>query len=259
MGALHEGHLSLIEFAKKLEKPILVSIFVNPTQFGPNEDLDRYPRDNEGDTKKLQNAGVDAVFFPTEAEIYPEGKTPKIPPLPSVFSELEGEIRPGHFLGVAQVLTRFFEIISPSDIFFGQKDYQQTVLVKWLISVLHIPSKIHVCPIVREETGLAMSSRNAYLQNEKRHVASVLFRSLAEGKALFGAGERDPRIIRNRVLEILMQEAEITSIDYVNIRDAETLEKIKTMNQLTVLLLAVRIGKVRLIDNMLLKEEYLMA
>lgn len=259
MGALHQGHLSLVESAKKTGLPILTSVFVNPTQFEPHEDFNEYPRDREGDCEKLKLAGVDAVFFPNVEEIYPHGEKPNIPPLPLVFSELEGAIRPNHFLGVAQVLFRFFTLLSPSDVFFGQKDYQQTVLVQWLVDTIPFPTKVHVCPIIREESGLAMSSRNAYLKDDKRKLASILFRSLAEGKALFGAGERDPRVVRDRVLEILHQEPSITSIDYVNIRDAKTFEKIETIETLTVLLLAVRIGNVRLIDNMLLKEEYLSA
>lgn len=262
MGALHDGHLSLVREAKKSDKPVLVSVFVNPTQFGPNEDFEKYPRDQKGDAEKLVSAGADAVWFPENQDMYPEQSTVirsqlteiPIPPLPSVFSELEGEIRPTHFLGVAQVLQRFFDIIRPSSAFFGQKDYQQTVLVKWLVKSMNLPIRIVICPIVREVHGLAMSSRNEYLALEKRKAAGILYRSLQEVKRRFLVGERNPDVLAKGICSILGSKRHIDSIDYVEILSADTLEKISIIKNPVVVLLAVRIGRVRLLDNIILAK-----
>lgn len=252
MGALHNGHLSLVRSAKETLKPVLVSIFVNPTQFGPNEDFAAYPRDDAGDAEKLASAGADAVFFPQREDIYPNGKMHPVPALPSVFAEAEGAIRPGHFGGVAQVLYRFFSLIQPSTAFFGQKDYQQALLVKWLIEALSFDVRLVVCPTVREESGLAMSSRNAYLSTEEKDAASTLSAALEQGKRLYEVGERDAGHIGKAVADEILQNPLFTAVDYAEVRDAEHFEKVSWIINPAVLVAAARIGKTRLIDNILI-------
>lgn len=252
MGALHDGHLSLVKAAKKTKRPVLVSVYVNPTQFGPHEDFLAYPRDEEGDAAKLENTGADAVFFPKKADMYPNDRLHPIPELPKVFSELEGEIRPEHFAGVAQVLYRFFQIIRPEAAFFGQKDFQQTVLVKWLVKTCGLETKIIICPTVREPSGLAMSSRNAYLSEAEREAAATLFRALQKGKKLFDHGEHDARNIIRGVEDEIKLRPFFSTVDYVDIRGAEYFEKVQWVAKPAVIVLAARVGKTRLIDNILI-------
>ncbi len=257
MGALHAGHLSLVKKAKQSTKPVLVSVFVNPAQFGPDEDFQTYPRDEKKDAKLLESAGADAVWFPTEEDIYPDGKRPKILHLPDIFSELEGRERPGHFLGVAQVITRLFSLVKPSKAFFGQKDYQQTILMHWFVEELNIPTAIVICPIVREQNGLAMSSRNEYLSPQEREAAAVLSQSLFLAESAFKEGNTDIKYILSKARNLIKKQREVKKIDYLEIRDAGTLAPISKITRPAVILLVARIGKVRLLDNIILSRKYM--
>ncbi len=252
MGALHQGHLSLVEAAKESGQPILVSVFVNPTQFMPEEDFMAYPRDIEGDLAKLAATGADAVFLPEQKDIYPGDRAPNIPELPEAFGELEGEFRPNHFVGVAQVMFRFFQLIRPQVAYFGQKDFQQTVLMKWLTRTCKFDTEIAICPTVREANGLAMSSRNVYLSLSERERASLLYRALQKGQRSFSIGERDAKNILRGVRELLEAEPALTAIDYVDIRGAEFFEKVLWVAKPSVLVAAIRIGKTRLLDNVII-------
>jgi pantoate--beta-alanine ligase len=258
MGALHEGHLSLIRAAKETGKPVLVSIFVNPAQFAPHEDFSQYPRDPEGDLKQLKKAGADAVWFPSQEEIYPNRERPQVPVLPNIFSELEGEVRPKYFFGIAQVIIRLFQLVLPGTVFFGQKDYQQTRLIKWLIESTHSSVSSHImltiCPIVREKYGLALSSRNNYLSQSQRETATILYKSLIVAKQAFQAGERLPEHLE-KIAQDTIQTQKEAHIDYVEVRDAQTLEKVSYIRKPVVMLLFVRIGGVRLLDNMIFSLE----
>lgn len=253
MGALHEGHLSLVSAAKNKEKSVLASVFVNPRQFAPHQDFNRYPRDEKKDSELLKNVGTDAVFFPSEQEIY-SNKCP-LPSLslPPVFGELEGKIRPTHFLGVAEVLFRFFQLTEAAKVFFGQKDFQQTVLVRWLLET-HFPKiALEVCPIIREQNGLARSSRNEYLTPEQREAAQILSQTLFSLQEEFQKGERNPRVLEAKMHQNLSRESAIKMIDYAEIRNAKTLEKMENFDEVAVALIAARFGEVRLLDNILLK------
>lgn len=254
MGALHEGHLSLVHAAKKTEMPTLVSVFVNPTQFSPDEDFAAYPRNHKEDAEKLKSVGTDAVWFPTKNDIYPNEEKPNIHTLPPVFSELEGEVRPTHFLGVAQVLHQFFSFLSPKSVFFGQKDFQQTVLVRWLLQTYFPNISLHVCPIIREKNNLAMSSRNEYLSLQNRKCATVLSASLFAAEEKWNAGKKDIKKIIDDIKKTLEKADCVEKIDYIEARNAETLEQItkKHMPEKIVFLLAAQIQRVRLLDNIVL-------
>jgi len=254
MGALHEGHLSLVSAAKSGEHSVLISVFVNPRQFAPNEDFDQYPRNEINDAELLKNAGADAVFFPSEQEIYTSDANIPDFLLPPVFGELEGKIRPTHFLGVTQVLFRFFQLIEPAKVFFGQKDFQQTVLVRWLLEQYFPKIVLEICPIIREENGLARSSRNEYLSAENREKAMILSKVLQQAQNVFENGERNPRILEEKIREMLSTETAIVSVDYAEIRSASDLKRLEMINSPAVALLAVRFGGVRLLDNILISK-----
>jgi pantoate--beta-alanine ligase len=248
MGFLHEGHLSLMRQARSECDAVVVSIFVNPAQFGPGEDLDRYPRDIEGDRKKCEAAGVDVLFLPTADEMYPDG--------PSVFVTvegisdiLEGAVRPGHFRGVATVVAKLFNIVKPHKAFFGQKDYQQCAVIKRMVKGLNMDVEVEVLPTVREQDGLAMSSRNSYLGTEERRAAAAVHRALTAAKHLVEAGAKEPEKLKDRMQAILRQEPGI-SIDYIEVVDRETLAPLETIKDKIVILVAVRLGRTRLIDNL---------
>jgi pantoate--beta-alanine ligase len=250
MGFLHEGHLSLMARARRESDIVVASIFVNPTQFGPKEDLDRYPRDGSGDQKKCESAGVDILFTPTAAEMYPEK--------PSVFVNvegisdiLEGAIRPNHFRGVATVVAKLLHIVKPHKAFFGQKDYQQCAVIKRMVVGLNLVVEIIVLPTVREPDGLAMSSRNSYLDREQRNKATCLFRALTAGEALITSGVREPDTIKQKMRAILIQEKGV-EIDYIEIADPDRLAPLERLGGRMVLLVAVRVGSTRLIDNLLI-------
>ncbi len=250
MGFLHDGHVSLMGRARQSCDIVVASIFVNPTQFGPREDFSRYPRDEEGDRKKCEAAGIDVLFMPAVAEMYPE-KPSVFVVVEGISDVLEGAIRPGHFRGVATVVAKLFSIVKPHKAFFGQKDYQQCAVIKGMVKGLNLDVEIVVMPIVREKDGLAMSSRNSYLNVDERRKAAVIYRALFAAKELAAAGVREPEKLRNKMQAILLEEKGI-SIDYIEIVDPESLAPVNAATGNMVLLVAVRIGSTRLIDNLLI-------
>lgn len=252
MGALHEGHLSLVHAALRECQPVIASIFVNPTQFGPSEDFQKYPRTLEADSAKLEDAGVDYLFAPEAAEIYPPGFRTWVN-VEGLSDRLEGGVRPGHFRGVTTVVLKLFEIVQPQKAFFGRKDAQQARIIRQMVRDLHLDSEIVVCPIVREPDGLAMSSRNAYLNPKERRAATILFRALNGVRASIAQGERDALRLTAAMLELFRTEP-LVEADYVELVDAETLEPVTRLRRACLALLAVRIGTVRLIDNLLIEE-----
>lgn len=253
MGALHKGHLSLMEASQKKCDITIVSIFVNPTQFAPNEDLTKYPRPFEEDRKLLEDAGVTALFLPNVGEIYPNAKKPKIPPLPHFTKILEGATRPTHFLGVAQVVKRLFEIIQPNEVFFGQKDFQQTLVIQWLIEKFFPQIKMNVCPIIREKDSLALSSRNRYLNAEERKIALILSKTLKLAKSLLEKGEKSVEIIEQEMRQNLVKNPAV-KLDYAVIRNKTDLSEQKFANENSIALIACKIGQTRLIDNLILDK-----
>lgn len=248
MGFLHEGHLSLMGRARQENDVVVASIFVNPTQFGPQEDLDRYPRDADGDRAKCEAAGVDALFMPQAAEMYPE-KPGVFVTVEGISEVLEGALRPGHFRGVATIVAKLFNIVTPHRAYFGQKDFQQCVVIKRMVVGLDLDVEVVVLPTVRERDGLAMSSRNSYLGEEERRVAGTIWRALSEGERLFRTDRRDAAALQSAVRRILLQEPGL-SIDYVEIADPDNFLPQATVESRTVILVAVRIGRTRLIDNL---------
>jgi pantoate--beta-alanine ligase len=250
MGALHEGHLSLVRGARADNDTVVVSIFVNPTQFGPSEDYALYPRDPNRDLALLRDLGTDLVFMPPVEEMYPEGFDTHVE-VEKLTQRLEGASRPGHLRGVATVVTKLFNIIQPHRAYFGQKDAQQLAVIRRLTRDLDLPVEVVGLPTVREPDGLAMSSRNAYLSPEERKAALVLYRSLEAAQELWRSGVRDASLIRRRMNEVLAAPATggLARVDYVSVADAETLEELETVDRPALVSLAVRIGKTRLIDN----------
>lgn len=249
MGFLHEGHLSLMRTARQENDVVVASIFVNPTQFGPQEDLDRYPRDAEGDSRKCADAGVDILFTPSADEMYPAKPTVFVI-VEGISDVLEGAIRPGHFRGVATVVAKLFHIVKPRAAYFGRKDYQQCVVIRQMVKGLDLDVAIEVLPTMREPDGLAMSSRNTYLAPEERKKALCLFRALTAGRDLIGAGVREPEQVKETMREVILREEGIV-IDYAEIADPDTLLPLSAAQNRMVLLVAVRIGNTRLIDNLL--------
>lgn len=252
MGALHAGHMSLVRAALAECQPVIASIFVNPTQFGPSEDFQKYPRTLEADSKKLEDAGVDYLFAPEASEIYPPGFRTWVN-VEGLSECLEGKVRHGHFRGVATVVLKLLEIVQPRKAFFGRKDAQQARIIRQMARDLHLDSEIVVCPIVREPDGLAMSSRNAYLKPEERRTATILFRALDGARASISRGERDALRLTAAMREMLRTEP-LADPEYVELVDAETLEPVTRLRGACLALLAVRIGAVRLIDNLLIED-----
>jgi pantoate--beta-alanine ligase len=251
MGYLHEGHLSLVRRARSECDNVAVSIFVNPTQFAPTEDFGSYPRDMQRDLELLRAEGVDMVFAPEADEIYPPGYGTFIE-VQHVTEMLEGAARPGFFRGVATVVCKLLNITQPDRAYFGQKDAQQAVVIQKLVRDLNMPIEIVVCPTVREDDGLAMSSRNAYLSPEERASAPVLYRALSEARDAYETGERDAETLRRLMRRVLASEP-LAQPDYVSAADPHTLQELGQVGKHGVLLsLAVRIGPARLIDNMVL-------
>ena len=246
MGALHEGHASLMTAARGESASIVASVFVNPTQFGPNEDFTRYPRDESADLAMLESLGVDLAFLPSVDEMYPSGATTYVDVGP-VGDVLEGAARPGHFRGVATVVTKLFSMVQPDRAYFGQKDGQQSVVVKRLVRDLALPVEIVVCPTVREPDGLALSSRNRYLTPEERAQAPALDRALQAASAAAADGERSADKLRALMLDALAP-ATLGKPDYVSIADAETLEELSVLDRPALASLAVRFPSARLID-----------
>ena len=251
MGALHDGHLALVRRARQDNACLAVSIFVNPTQFSPEEDLARYPRDLTRDLELLRREGADLVFVPSVEEVYPVGFNTWVD-VGNLASRLEGVARPGHFRGVATVVTKLFNLASPDRAYFGQKDGQQTLVVRQLVRDLNLGVEVVVASTVRESDGLAMSSRNAYLTPEQRSAAPVIYRALCRAEELWRGGVREGDRLRNEVRQLLEGEPLIASIDYVSVADADILEELDTVNVPAMVLVAVRLGQTRLIDNIIL-------
>ena len=250
MGYLHEGHLSLVRRCREDNATAVASIFVNPTQFGPSEDLSTYPRDMEGDLAKLEAEGVDLVFVPDASEMYPEGFDTTID-VGDIARRLEGEHRPGHFQGVATVVCKLLTIVRPDNVYFGQKDAQQCLVIKRLNADLDLGAEVIVLPTVRDPDGLAMSSRNAYLSDGDHEAALSLYRSLRLAESLYSEGVRDGDAMRREMLALLESEPSAT-VEYVSIADAGTLEELESVDRSALVSMAVRIGRVRLIDNVVL-------
>jgi pantoate--beta-alanine ligase len=252
MGSLHEGHLALMRQAKKNCDVVVVSIFVNPTQFGPKEDYANYPRDLTGDSEQARKAGVDVIFHPQVQEMYPKGYSSFIT-IGGITERLCGLSRPGHFRGVATIVAKLLNIIQPDKAFFGQKDAQQVLVLQRMVSDLNINVSVEIVPIVREKDGLAMSSRNAFLTDEERRAALVLYRSLQLAQQLVTQGEVKVKNIRQQVIRSIQAEPR-AEIDYAEILSYPLLEEMDKINQKALLALAVRIGNTRLIDNIILEE-----
>jgi pantoate--beta-alanine ligase len=250
MGFLHEGHLSLARQAREDCRSVVVSIFINPTQFGPNEDLSKYPRDLERDLRMLESAGVDLVWTPTPEVMYPPAYQTWVE-VQDVTRPLEGAQRPGHFRGVATVVTKLFNAVQPNKAYFGQKDAQQAAVIRRMTTDLNFPIEIVVCPIVREPDGLAMSSRNVYLEPAQRLAATVLFRALNAAKAAYEQGERDAGVLRG-IMEKTITAEPLAQLQYVSCADFYTLEELEKITGKTLLSMAVYFGKTRLIDNLVL-------
>ena len=251
MGFLHEGHLELARRAKK-ENPIAgASIFVNPSQFGPKEDLASYPRDLPRDIQLLESVKTDFVFIPSATEIYPPRFSTWVN-VEKVTDKLEGAVRPGHFRGVATVVLKLLNIVEPTRSYFGQKDAQQCVVIKKFVSDLNMNPEVIICPTVREQDGLAMSSRNTYLNMDERKAAVVLSQSLKLAQKLYAGGERNAETIRNQMRD-LIQKQPLAGIDYISIADNETLEELEVINPPALVSLVVKIGKPRLLDNVILE------
>jgi pantoate--beta-alanine ligase len=251
MGALHAGHLALVERARQECSPVYASIFLNPKQFAANEDLSRYPRPLETDVEKLTAAKVDGLFLPEAAEIYPGGFSTYVN-VEGLSERLEGRSRAGHFRGVSTVVLKLLEIVQPHYAYFGRKDAQQVRIVQQMVRDLNLDTEIVVCPIVREADGLAMSSRNAYLQGEERKAATVLYRSLQAAEREIGAGVRDSLELQRAMSKVLSSEPQ-ARVDCAEIVDAETFEPVVRGTRRCYAVLAVYLGKTRLIDNMLIE------
>ncbi|MBP1747807.1 MAG: Pantoate--beta-alanine ligase [Deltaproteobacteria bacterium] len=252
MGYLHEGHLALVKAARALADVVVVSIFVNPIQFGPSEDLSRYPRDFERDSKLLEQEKTDIIFYPDDGEMY-EKEFSTYVEVKKLEDHLCGKTRVGHFTGVATVVAKLFNIVKPHYAVFGQKDYQQLMVIERMVSDLNMDIEIISHPTVREADGLAMSSRNAYLSTEERKKALLISASLRQAEEMFKTGTRDAGAIRKAVNDILHKEDGI-NVEYIDICDATTLEDTPTVNRKAVLAIACRIGNTRLIDNTILTE-----
>jgi pantoate--beta-alanine ligase len=253
MGYLHEGHLALVAAARAAHDVVVVSIFVNPAQFGPNEDFSRYPRDEARDLALLEGAGVDWVFLPSAAEVYPPGYQTYIE-VRDVTQRLEGAVRPGHFAGVATVVAKLFNLVQPTQVYFGQKDAQQVVVLRRMVRDLNFPLELVVRPTEREPDGLARSSRNVYLNPEERQAALCLSRALRAAQDQWQAGVRDGDTLRAAMQAVLAAEP-LARPDYVSVADPDTLEELQAIgpDQGALASLAVRVGKTRLIDNVVLE------
>ncbi len=253
MGALHEGHLSLVREALRRCSPVVVSLFVNPKQFGPSEDLQKYPRNLEADRAALEKLGVDYLFAPSAEEMYPKGFRTAVT-VEGLGDRLEGRSRPGHFRGVTTVVLKLFEIVQPRLAFFGRKDAQQVRIIRQMAADLNLDAEIVTCPIVRESDGLALSSRNSYLKDGERQSATALYRALDAARRAIQAGERDPIRILAVLRQVIDSEAGVT-LDYAEIVDADSFEPSMTLRRPCYLVIAARVGGTRLIDNALIEPE----
>jgi len=250
MGYLHEGHLSLVRQARRENQSLVVSIFVNPTQFGPQEDFKQYPRDPQRDLALLEKEKTDIVFMPSVAEMYPPQFSSWVE-VGKVTERLEGASRPGHFRGVATVVAKLFNIVQPNRAYFGQKDAQQAIVIKKMVADLNMDVEIVILPTVREPDGLAMSSRNTYLNPEERQAAIVVYQALSLAQKLWSQGEKDAEEIRHQMTKLIQKEP-LADINYVSVADPQTLEELDKVNPPALVSMAVKIGKTRLIDNIVL-------
>lgn len=253
MGALHEGHLSLIRRSKEENDRTIVSIFVNKTQFGPGEDFQKYPRSRESDLEKVSALHIDAVFMPDNNEMYPEGFSTVID-IGAIGKILCGVSRPGHFNGVATVVAKLLNIVIPDRVYLGQKDYQQTVVIKKLVRELDFNTAIIVCPTVREPDGLAMSSRNTYLNENERKAALIIYRALKLGEGLIHAGDADNVSTIKKAMEALIKTEPLAKIDYIEVVDPQSLDPVKRVIFAAAICSAVKIGNTRLIDNVIVEK-----
>jgi len=251
MGALHEGHTALVKRARQECSRVIASVFVNPKQFGPKEDYKKYPRDLEKDAEKLAAAGVDALFAPEATDVYPDGFRTYIN-VEGISERLEGRSRPGHFRGVATVVLKLFEIVQPNFAYFGRKDAQQVRIISEMTRDLNLDAEIVVCPIVREADGLALSSRNAYLSVEERKAATVLHRALTAAQSELAAGVRDAAQLQ-AVMRRIIEAEPLATADYTEIVSADTFEPVVRVARSCYAVLAVFVGKTRLIDNLLIE------
>lgn len=252
MGFLHEGHLALMRQARSENDLLITSVFVNPTQFGPNEDFEAYPRDEARDCALMSSVGVDAAFFPTVEAMYPQGYDTIVEVGPSLTNGLCGGSRPGHFRGVATVVTKLFNLVQPDAAYFGQKDAQQVAVIRRMVEDLNIPVEIVACPIVRESDGLAMSSRNTYLGPSERRDALILSQALKAAEGAVAAGERTAAAVE-ALIRRTISTVPTAVIDYVEIVDANTLVPLEELRGSVLIALAVKVGKPRLIDNCVLE------
>jgi pantoate--beta-alanine ligase len=251
MGFLHAGHISLVERARMECASVVASIFVNPTQFAPNEDLAKYPRDLPHDLSLLESAGADLVWTPKPEVMYPSGYQSWVT-VNELTKLLEGKVRPEHFRGVTTIVAKLFNGVRPDRAYFGQKDAQQAAVIRQMVKDLNYPIEIVVCPIVREPDGLAMSSRNVYLNPEERRAATILYRALIKAKAAYEAGERDAEELRRKISETVRAEP-LARMQYVSCANYETLEELEKVKEKALLSMAVFFGKTRLIDNYVLE------
>ena len=252
MGYLHEGHISLVNRARAECESVVVSIYVNPTQFGPNEDLAKYPRNITGDLKLLETAGADLVWMPNSEVMYPPGYQTWVN-VDGLTSPLEGAMRPGHFRGVTTIVAKFFNAVQPQKAYFGQKDAQQVAVIRRMTRDLNFPIEIIVCPTMREADGLAMSSRNSYLNPDERQAATVLFRALSAAKLAYQQGERNADKLREMMSNTIAAEP-LAKLQYVSCADYDNLDELKTITGKSLLSMAVYLGKTRLIDNFVLED-----
>lgn len=251
MGALHDGHLSLIKRAKEENDITVVSIFVNPTQFAQGEDYERYPRDVESDKEKLESTGIDYLFLPDVNSLYPEGYLTYVT-VEKLSEKLCGKFRPGHFRGVATIVCKLFNIVRPVRAYFGQKDYQQSLIIKRMVEDLNFDIDIIVCPTIREQDGLAMSSRNLYLNEDERKAATVIYKALQEGEKLLKDGAT-PVEVKLKMEKMLKNEPLVREIQYAGVFDPLTLEEVIEKQEKYLLAIALKIGDTRLIDNLIVE------
>jgi len=250
MGYLHQGHLALVKQARDENSAVVVSIFVNPTQFGPTEDFKSYPRDTERDLAMLQKEQTDIVFMPSKEDMHPEGFNSWVD-VQKITDRLEGSYRPGHFKGVATVVAKLFNIVEPTRAYFGQKDAQQALVIKKMVADLNMNLEVIVAPTVRESDGLAMSSRNVYLNSEERQAATILFKALTLAQNLREKGEMNAETVRQQMISLISREP-LAKIEYISIADTDTLEELSKIDRPALASMAVRIGETRLIDNIIL-------
>jgi len=250
MGYLHRGHLELVRQAREENNTVVVSIFVNPTQFGPNEDFAAYPRDPESDLALLKKEGADIVFMPSAEDMYPAGFSSWVE-VEKITERLEGACRPGHFRGVATVVCKLFNIVQPQRAYFGQKDAQQLIVIKKMVSDLNMDLEVIAVPTVREPDGLAMSSRNVYLDPEERKAALVLWKALSLAQELWQKGEKNAERLRQEMSALIQKEPR-ARIDYLSVADPDSLEELSQIDGAALVSMAVRIGRTRLIDNITL-------